>query len=86
MSDARVKAERSKAKDIRQGILEQKPVSSNSKKKPKYAVYADLVFTHCTLNRKNYCVGKYATMKAAEQAYQHALKVKYYSNVRIQEL
>jgi hypothetical protein len=86
MSDPRAKTERSKAKDIRQGIVEQKPVSSNSKKKPKYAVYADLVFMHSTLNRKNYCVGKYATMKAAKQAHQHALKVKYYSNVRIQEL
>lgn len=38
MSDPRTKEERSKAKDIRQGITEQRPVSNNSKKKKKYAV------------------------------------------------
>ena len=86
MSQAQAKAERSKAKDTRQGILEQRPVSSNSKKKNKYVIYADLCFLSKIFNHKNVCVGKYATLRAAEQAYQHALKVKYYTNVRMEEL
>lgn len=86
MSDARAKAARSAAKDIRQGVTEQRPVSSKLKKKAKYKILVDLEFMQSRFNKKDYCIGKYVKLRYAEQAYQSALKVKYYTNVRMIEI
>lgn len=86
MSDPRAKAERSAAKDIRQGITEQRPVSSNSKKKYKYEVLCDLIFLYSAINQKDYRIGKFAKLSDAEKCKTAAEKKSYYQNVRIVEL
>lgn len=86
MSNKRAKAERSAAKDIRQGITEQRPVSVNSKKKPQYEVICDIVFMHSMFNRKDYRLGKFHKLSDAEKCAKAASKKGYYINVRIVEL
>lgn len=86
MSNPRTKAERSAAKDIRQGITEQRPVSVNSKKKYKYEVICDIVFMHSTFNRKDYRLGKFHKLSDAQKCKAAAEKKSYYQNVRIEEL
>lgn len=68
MSNPRAKAERSKAKDIRQGIEDQKPVSSKKAKKKMYAIICDMVFMQ-KLWQTNYTYGKYEKLKDAENAF-----------------
>lgn len=67
MSNPRAKAERSKAKDIRQGIEEQTPVSSKKQKKKKYAIICDMTFLGTV--RKEQTYGKYERLKDAENAF-----------------
>lgn len=82
MSDPRTKSERSKAKDIRQGIVDQRPVSSSKKKKPmwivrgEWAIWMDREIT----------IGKYPKLADAEKALASASKKKWYKNLRIEEL
>lgn len=86
MSNPRAKAERSKAKDIRQGIVEQRPVSTNSKKKYNYEVLCDFCFTNAAFNHKDYRLGKFHKLSDAEKCKEAAEKKKYYTNVRINPL
>lgn len=83
MSNARAKAERSKAKDIRQGITEQRPVSSKSQKKKPWVVRAD--WAPKWLSRREVVIGRYAKFGDAEKAAEAARKKSYYTNVRIEE-
>lgn len=83
MSDPRTKAERSHAKDIRQGIVDQRPVSSNKKKKKKWIVRAE--WKIAVWNRRETVVGRYASLDAATKAAAAAEK-SFYTNVRIEEL
>ena len=85
MSDPKTKAERSKAKDVRQGIVEQRPVSSNKKKKLKYKIICELhLFRAIT---PDFCYGKYATLTDAENALKTIdKKFRYYVNPRIEEV
>lgn len=79
MSNARVKAERSKAKDIRQGIEEQRPVSSKSRKGAKpYRLVGDFYVWH------DYTFGRYKTRAHAEQALATNSKKSMYNNLRIE--
>lgn len=82
MSNPRAKAERSKAKDIRQGITEQRPVSSKSQKKKPWVVRANWtgVFSH-----REVAIGRYAKFGDAEKAAEATRKKSYYTNVRIEE-
>lgn len=84
MSNKRAKAERSAAKDIRQGITEQRPVSVNSKKKPQYEVICDLYFM--SMIREDCRLGKFHKLSDAEKCKAAAEKKGYYQNVRIKEL
>lgn len=84
MSNPRAKAERSAAKDIRQGITEQRPVSVNSKKKPQYEVICDLYFM--SMIREGCRLGKFHKLVDAEKCAKAASKKGYYVNVRIIEL
>ena len=83
MSDPRTKAERSHAKDIRQGVVEQRPVTANKKKKKKWIVRAD--WKIAILHGRETVVGRYATLDAATKAAAAAEK-SFYTNVRIEEL
>lgn len=88
MSNPRAKAERSKAKDIRQGLVEQKPVTSNAKKKYKYKVTAQysescLFWKH---DKDRFHVGKYTSLTGAEQALKSLAKYKFYTDLRIEEI
>ena len=82
MSDPRAKAERSKAKDIRQGVIEQRPVSSGKAKKKPWVLLGNWVLLRL---RQDCVLGRYATKRHAEQALEAALKKPYYSNLRIEE-
>ncbi len=82
MSDPRTKAERSHAKDIRQGIVDQRPVTANKKKKKKWIVRADWKIA---VWRRETVIGRYATLDAATKAAAAAEK-SFYTNVRIEEL
>lgn len=84
MSDPRTKEERSKAKDIRQGITEQRPVIPHEKKKKKYAVKGKWTITF--FKNPDTIIGKYATLKDAEKALKSAQKVKWYKDLHIEEL
>jgi hypothetical protein len=87
MSNPRAKAERSAAKDIRQGITEQRPVSVNSKKRLRYKLVGDIEFEYSAMfNRKDYCIGKYEKLSDAEKALKANQKKSYYKNLRIEEL
>lgn len=83
MSNPRAKAERSKAKDIRQGVTEQRPVSSKSQKKKPWVVRADWVLQW----RDDFevVIGRYAKLSDAEKAAEATRKKSYYTNVRIEE-
>lgn len=63
MSDPVAKAERSKAKDLRQGITEQRERSAR-KKKPKDKPFRVMWKSH--LFREAWCAAKFATRKEAE--------------------
>lgn len=79
MSNARVKAERSKAKDIRQGIEEQRPVHAKSRKGAKpYRLVGDFYVW------QNYVFGKYKTLAQAEQALATHSRRSNYANLRIE--
>lgn len=83
MSNPRAKAERSKAKDIRQGITEQRPVSSKSQKKKRWVVRAD--WETRILPWREIVIGRYAKLGDAEKAAEATRKKSYYTNVRIEE-
>lgn len=83
MSDPRAKAERSKAKDIRQGITEQRPVTANKQKKKPWVVRADWE-TRWFAGRE-LVIGRYAKLSDAEKAAEATRKKSYYTNVRIEE-
>lgn len=86
MSNPRAKSERSKAKDIRQGITEQRPVGSNQKKKYNYEVLCDLCFMNVRLNHKDYRLGKFHKLSDAEKCKKAAEQKRYYTNVRIKPI
>lgn len=90
MSNARAKAERSHAKDLRQGVVEQRPVSSGDKKKKKkqWAVRVDYggIFSKMWGREGGTVIGKYASRAAAEQAAKSAERHSFYTNVRIEEI
>lgn len=83
MSDPLTKAERSKEKDIRQGIVEQRPVSSDKQKKKAYTLRATMPWFNNQLARV--ALGHYATLRDAEKAKEAALKKPYYTEVEIEE-
>jgi len=83
MSNPRAKAERSKAKDLRQGIVEQRPVSSKSAKKKPWVVRADWVLRWTC--ERGIVIGRYAKHSDAEKAAEATRKKSYYTNVRIEE-
>ena len=82
MSNAIAKQERSKAKDIRQGIIEQHGHINSDKSKKKYthAVIASLIFMGKDYKRK------FHSLSAAEQCKSALEKKRYYIDVRIEEL
>jgi hypothetical protein len=86
MSNIRVKIERSKAKDIRQGIIEQHGHINSDKSKKKYthAVHAQIVFFGKILNN-NY-VRKFYSLASAEQCKSALEKKGFYVNLRIEKL
>lgn len=86
MSNTRAKQERSKAKDIRQGIVEQHGHINSDKSKKKYthAVYAQVIFFGKVL--KSEYVRKFYSLASAEQCKSALEKKKFYVNVRIEEL
>lgn len=87
MSNPRAKAERSAAKDVRQGITEQRPVSSKTKnRKYRYEVLCDLFFLNARMNHKDYRLGKFAKLSDAEKCAESAKRKRFYQNVRIKEL
>ena len=83
MSNPRAKAEHSKAKDIRQGIEEQTPVSSKKAKKKMYAIICDMVFMQ-KVWKAGYTYGKYEKLKDAENAFR--VLPAYCINARIEEI
>ena len=88
MSNPRAKQERSKAKDTRQGIVEQKPVSSSLKKKSKYKITAQY-HQGCLLyktEKDRFSIGKYTTLAGAEQALKSLSKYSFYTELRIEEI
>lgn len=79
MSNPRAKAERSKAKDIRQGIEEQRPVGGKSRKGAKpYKLVGSMWLW------ENAIFGRYKTLIQAEQALASYQKKRHYSNLRIE--
>jgi len=86
MSNAIAKQERSKAKDIRQGIIEQHGHinSDKSKKKHTHAVYAQVIFFGKVL--KSEYVRRFRSLASAEQCKSALEKKRFYVNVRIEEL
>jgi hypothetical protein len=83
MSDPRAKAERSRAKDLRQGIVDQRPVSSKSSKKKPWVVRAD--WTVPWPRDRETVIGRYAKLSDAEKAAESTRRKSYYTNVRIEE-
>jgi hypothetical protein len=79
MSNARVKAESSAFKDIRQGIVEQRPASGSKSHKGKKPYELRGTFWTWT----NYSIAKFATLADAEKSLAIHLKRKNYSNLRI---
>lgn len=84
MSNPRAKAERSKAKDLRQGITEQRPVTASKRKKKAYTLRVTMVWFNKQLAR--YTVGNYATLRDAEKAAEAARKKSYYTEIIIEEI
>ena len=72
MSDPKTKAERSKAKDIRQGIIEQKPIKAKSKKNKPFSIFVVLnmpwLHGYDLDAKKPFRYGRYSTREAADQA------------------
>lgn len=88
MSNPRAKAERSKAKNTRQGITEQKPVSSNQKKKIKFVLwgrYTSPLFQR-VFSGQRFKIGGYEKRKAVDDAFRHYSSVPYYTDLEIEEL
>lgn len=79
MSDARTKAERSLAKDKRQGVVEQKPVHAKDKKHKKPYTILGTIW-----HWNDYSIGHYLTLKDAEKALENFQKKSLYSNLRIE--
>lgn len=86
MANKRAKQERSAAKDIRQGVTEQRPVSSNKKKKKTYRLVGDFGIEGERFFFRDYSFGKYSSLKQAEDALASHEKKKYTSNLRIEEI
>ena len=87
MSNPRAKAERSKAKDIRQGIKEQRPVNSgNKKKKHTHKLIGDYGVPSGIFYCVDYCFGKYCNIRQAEEAFKSFSKKNYVNNLRIEEI
>ncbi len=85
MSDPRAKAERSRAKDLRQGVVEQRPVSSSKAKKKPWVLVGEWAFLRLRPASKECVLGRFATKRDAEKALEAALKKPYYINLRIEE-
>lgn len=83
MSDPRAKAERSKAKDLRQGITEQRPVSASKAKKKPWTVRA--LFAPAWLGGRDVVIGRYAKQADAEKAAEAARKKSFYTSITIEE-
>lgn len=81
MSDPRTKAERSLAKDIRQGVIDQRAGLGARAKKKKYAIRG----VWSMWGDRPVVVGRYASLKDAQKALEVASKKGYYSNLRIEE-
>jgi hypothetical protein len=79
MSNARVKADSSAAKDARQGIVEQRPVSGSKSHKGKKPYQVRGTFWWW----KDYSLGNFATLADAEKCVAAHLKRKNYNDLRI---
>lgn len=94
MSDAQAKAERSKAKDIRQGITEQKPLKGKAKKKKHthriVGEFASKSLFNASFNPEwlqgTQTIGKYSSLQAAQTALAALSKQGIYTNLRTEEL
>lgn len=88
MSNAQAKAERSKAKDIRQGIIDQPSVKSKSRKRFTHRITAewsiDTILS--ALDNGRFTYGKYTSLTAAQQALKSMAKYKFYTNVMLEEI
>ena len=79
MSNSRVKAESSAAKDARQGIVEQRPTSGSKSHKGKKPYHVRGTFFWF----KDFSIGNFATLADAEKCLAVHLKRKNYSDLRI---
>lgn len=70
MSNARVKAERSAFKDKAQGIVEQRPVSGNSKGKKEFIFYES--FRAGSIFENTYFKRSFKTIKARDESMKKA--------------
>lgn len=78
MSDAQAKAERSHYKDVRQGIVEAKPVHVKLHKKERpYRIVGVVGWIEGT-------IGRYATLKDAEKALAVNEKKGFYKDLKIE--
>jgi hypothetical protein len=79
MSDSKFKAERSAAKNARQGVVEQRPThgSKSHKGKKPYELRGTFWWF------KDFSIGKYATLEDAEKSLATHLKRKSYNDLRI---
>lgn len=85
MSNKRAKAERSKAKDIRQGLVEQRPVSSHEQKKKKWIVKGKWIIGFLS-NERPVVIGRYAKESDALKALAAAQKKSYFTDLVIEEI
>lgn len=78
MSDAQRKAEHSHYKDLRQGVVEAKPVHVKAHKKDRpYRIVGVIGWINGT-------IGRYATLKDAEKALAANQKKDFYKNLKIE--
>lgn len=80
MSD--YKEESEKAKQKRRGIIDQRPVTSNVKKRKPYELWVTWNFLTLKGHEPRKW-GSYATLRGATEALKHADAAKYYSNCYI---
>lgn len=77
MSNKLIKAERSRAKDIRQGVIEQTPTPSKDRKGAKpYKIVGTFMDRELT-------VGRYKTLAQAQEALHNMERKKLYFKLRI---
>mgnify|MGYP000095921433 CR=1 FL=1 len=82
MSDPRTKAERSKAKDIRQGVVEQRSVGSKGSRK----MAKVFRLTGSIWHWNDRVIGKYTTLMSARKAYFSAKSKGLYRNLKLFDL